>query len=147
MLKGVNWIAVAIAVVLLQALGFVWYGMAFSAAWTAEMQAVGITLDMSSEAQTRSMVGGVVVTLVTVLGLAWLMGKLGADGLQGGLTTALAAWFFFSLTTQALEYLYMSFTPTLMMINAGYQLVAFLLAGAVLGLVKFGRAAGAAAPA
>ena len=37
MLKGVNWIAVAIAFVALEALGFVWYGPLFGAKWMAEM--------------------------------------------------------------------------------------------------------------
>jgi hypothetical protein len=145
MLKGINWIAVLIAVVLLQALGFLWYGMVFSSAWTAEMQAVGIKLDMSGGAQTTTMVEGVVVTLVMVLGMAWLVGRLGANTLQSGMVAGFWAWLFFSLTTQVLEYVYMNFTPTLMALNAGYQLVSFLIAGAVLGGVKFGASAQAAA--
>lgn len=147
MLKGINWVAVLIAVVLIQALGFLWFGMVFSDAWLAGMQAEGVTIDMSGGSQMTSTLQGVVLSLVTVVGIAWLMGKVGADGLQGGVMTALAAWFFFSLTTQAQEYVYMGFAPNLMAINVGYQLVAFVLAGAVLGVVKFGRAAGAAAAA
>uniref|UniRef100_UPI00398301B6 DUF1761 domain-containing protein n=1 Tax=Phenylobacterium sp. TaxID=1871053 RepID=UPI00398301B6 len=104
-------------------------------------QAVGLTVDMSSRAQTHSMILGVVVTLVMVLGIAWLIQRLGVTGLQGGVMTGLTAWFFFSLTTQALEYVYMGFTPTMMAINVGYQLVSFVLAGAALTMVKFGQSA------
>lgn len=145
MLKGINWIAVLVAIVAVQALGYLWYGMAFSARWMAEMDAVGLTVDTSAGNQTASMIQGILITVVMVIGLAWLMGRLGATGLMGGVTTGLAAWFFFSLTTQALEYVYMGFTPTLMAINVGYQLLAFVVGGAVLGTVKFGRSAAAAA--
>jgi hypothetical protein len=37
MLKGVNWIAVVVAVVLLEGLGMLWYGPLFGKAWMAAM--------------------------------------------------------------------------------------------------------------
>ena len=58
---------------------------------------------------------------------------------------SLAAWFFFSFTTQALEYLYMGMTLNFVAINMGYLLAAFVIAGATLSLVKFGAARAAAA--
>jgi hypothetical protein len=61
--------------------------------------------------------------------------------------TAVAAWFFFSLTTQSLEYLYMGMTLRLLELNASFQLVSFAIAGATLNLVKFGAPASAAAAA
>jgi hypothetical protein len=145
MLKGVNWIAVLIAFVLLEALGYVWYGVVFAKAWTAEMTAIGLKPDMSSAAQTTSLIEGAVLTLVTVIGLSWLIRRLGASGLQAGLIAGLAAWVFFGLTTQAMEYVYMGFTPKLMAINCGQLALSYLLAGATLGGVKFGAAQTAAA--
>jgi hypothetical protein len=145
MFKGTNWISVLVAVVVLQVLGFLWYGLIFSAPWMAEMQAVGLSIDMSSGNQTQSMILGIVVTVVMVLGLSWLTQRLGAHTLQTGVTAGFYAWLFFSLTTQVLEYVYMGFTPKLMAINAGYQLLSFLLAGAVLGGLRFGARAEAAA--
>lgn len=127
---------------LLQVVGYLWYGIIFNTAWMAEMQAVGLTVDVSSQSQTQSMILGVIVTLVMVLGMAWLIRRLGVTGLQGGVMTGLTAWFFFSLTTEALEYVYMGFTPTLMAINVGYQLLSFVVAGAALTMVKFGQSAG-----
>jgi hypothetical protein len=145
MLKGVNWISVLLAVVLLEVLGYLWFGMVFNAAWMAEVQGLGLKPDMSSAAQTTSLIEGVVVTVVLVLGMAWLVGRLAANTLQSGMTAGFWAWLFFGLTTQALEYVYMGFTPTLMAINGGYLLLSFLIAGAVLGGVKFGGSAQAAA--
>jgi hypothetical protein len=145
MLKGVNWIAVLIAIVLCEVLGYVWYGMVFNSAWTAEMTAIGLKPDMSSAAQTTSIAEGVVLTVVQVLGLSWLLRRLGVASLQAGVTAALAAYVFFGLTAQAMEYVYMGFTPKLMAINCGQLLVAYLLAGAVLGGVKVGAAVQTAA--
>lgn len=138
MLKGVNWIAVLIAFVLLEVLGYVWYGMVFSSAWMSEMTSVGLKMDNSSAAATRSIVEGMGLTIVQVVGLAWLFGRLGVSTLAAGVTTGLAAWVFFALTTQGLEYVYMGFTPKLMAINGGQLAISYALAGAVLGGVKFG---------
>jgi hypothetical protein len=140
MLKGVNWIAVLIAFVLLEVVGYLWYGMVFSKDWMAEMSAIGLKPDTSASAQTTSLVEGAVLILVQVLGLSWLMNKTGANSLQAGLMAGLAAWVFFGLTAQAMEYVYMGFTPKLMAINCGQLAVAYLLAGATLGGVKFGAA-------
>jgi hypothetical protein len=141
MLKGVNWIAVVIAVIVLEALGFVWYGPLFGKAWIAAM---GHAPEMSGN-QNMLMGLGVVNTLVCVTGLAWLINRVGATTLTSAVIAAVTAWFFFSLTTQALEYLYMGMSLQLLQINAAFQLVSFLVAGALLNLVKFGAPAQAAA--
>ena len=138
MLKGVNWIAVLIAFVLLEVVGYVWYGMIFKASWMVEMTAVGLKPDISSGAQTTSIVEGMVLTIVQILGLAWLFGRLGVSSVGAGLTTAFAVWVVFALSTQGMEYVYMGFTPKLMAINCGQLAVAYLLSGAVLGGVTFG---------
>jgi hypothetical protein len=136
MFKGINWIAVIVAVVVLEVVGYLWYAMAFNSAWAAAMTAAGHAPDMSNVAVNQSL--GLVNTLVIVLGLSWLTRRLGAVSLMASVSTAVAAWFFFDLTTQALEYLYMGMPCTVMAINVGYQLVSYVLAGAVLSLVKVG---------
>ena len=143
MLKGVNWIAVIVATVLLEVLGFLWYGPLFGKAWVAAMANPPVT--DAAGAMNMKMGLGVVNTLIVVLGLDWLVRRLGAASLSAAVMVALAAWFFFSFTTQALEYLYMGMTLNFVVINMGYLLAAFVIAGATLSLVKFG-AARAAAP-
>ena len=145
MLKGINWISVIIAFVVLEVVGYLWYGMVFSSAWMAEMTAAGLKADPSGGMQAISIAEGAVLILIQILGLSWLLRRLGAASLQTGVTAAFAAWFFFALPTQAMEYVYMGFSPKLMAINCGQLLVAYLLAGAVLGGVKIG--AGASQPA
>jgi hypothetical protein len=145
MLKGINWVAVLIALVVLEVAGYLWYGMVFKDAWMAEMTAVGLKPDMSSSAQSTSIIEGIVLSIVVILGLAWLMARTATTGVVAGAMLGLTAWIFFGLTTQGMEYVYMGFTPKLMAINCGQLLVSYVLAGAVLGGVKFGRAAAPAA--
>lgn len=142
MLKGINWIAVIVAVVLLEGLGMLWYGPLFGAAWTA---ALGHTPDMTD--QNMKMAIGVVNTLVVVLGLSWLIRRLGAASLNAAVLVSVAAWFFFSFTTQALEYLYMGMSLNFVLINMGYLLASCVIAGATLSLVKIGAPSGQAAAA
>jgi len=137
MLKGVNWIAVLVAVVLLEAIGFLWYGMIFAASWTAEMNAIGLKPEMSASAQTTSIALGAVLIIVEVLGLAWLMRRLETTNWRVGALDGFTAWFFFGLTTQGMEYVYMGFTPKLMAINCGQLLISYVVAGAILGGLKF----------
>ncbi|MBT9472912.1 MAG: DUF1761 domain-containing protein [Pseudomonadota bacterium] len=131
MLRRINWIAVVVAFVLLEILGFLWYGPLFGARWMAEQ---GTPSDPKSEQFALGV--GALVTILTVLGLAWLLRRLGATSLQAGLSAAFAAWVFFNFTTMALDYLFMGQTVVFVAINMGYQLVSYLIAGAVLGLIR-----------
>ena len=133
MLKGINWLAVAIAVVLLEALGFVYYGYVVTAPWTAAYQAsLGRAPDMGNAAVTQTI--GVVVTLVLVTGLAWALRRFALTG-RDAVMAALGLWFFFDFSTMAVDYVYMGMSLTLVGINMGYQLLSYLIAGAVLGFM------------
>ena len=136
MFKGINWVAVIVAVVLLEVLGYLWYAVLFMKPWTDAISAYGHAPSGGNMAVTQSL--GIVNTLIIVLGLAWLTRRLGATSLAASLSVALAAWFCFNFTTQTLEYLYMEMPPVFVGINMGYQIVAYLLTGAVLALVKVG---------
>jgi hypothetical protein len=131
MLKGVNWIAVVVAIVLMEALGYLWYAVLFSKAWVA---ALGHAPSTSGQAMSQAL--GVVNTVVIVVGLAWLLGRLGARGLGATLGAALAAWFFFDFTTMAIDYLYVGQSTTLVAINMGYQLASYALAGVIFGAIR-----------
>ena len=132
MFKNINWVAVAVAVVLLEALGFAYYGFIVSDAWTAAYTAsLGRAPDNSTMAVMQSL--GVVNTLILVVGLAWALPRLGLGG-TAMISTAFLVWLFFNFTTMAIDYIYMGMSTTLVGINMGYQLISYLVAGAVLGL-------------
>jgi len=100
MLKGFNWIGALVALVLMEALGFLWYGPLFGDMW---MKALGTTPDMSNA--TVNMALGAVVTVIIIVGIDWLLRRLGALSLAPALMTSFAAWFFFNFTTMAVDYL------------------------------------------
>jgi hypothetical protein len=129
MLKGVNWIAVVVATVVLEVVGYLWYGVVFAKAWVA----AGGPTPRLSMAVAQSL--GVLNTLVITTGLAWLLARLGRAGLGASIVAALAAWFFFDFTTMALDFLYEGQSAALVEINMGLQLVWYVLAGAVFGLM------------
>jgi hypothetical protein len=139
-MKGINWIAVILAVVLVQVLGFLWYGPLFGAMWRS--------LDPSAPASTAmdaKMAGGVAASLVLVTGMAWAYGRLGVAGLMDGLKTALVLCITFALTMVAMDFFYGGKPLMLMWLNGGYELVAFLLIGACLGALPAKDAAAEAA--
>ena len=90
MFKNINWIAVIIAVVLLEVLGFLWYGPVLGEAWSvAYRDSIGRDPDMSNLVVTQSL--GVVNTLILVFGLAWLFGRMGCASIHdhpGALSTS-----------------------------------------------------------
>lgn len=133
MLKGINWIAVLVAVVLLEVLGFAWYSYLFGEAWSSAFQtSLGRAPDMSNVAVSQSV--GAINTVILVTGLAWVLRRLGVTGLAAAGTAGLV-WLFFNFTTMAIDWIYMALSPTLVAINMGYQLAAYLIAGAVIGLM------------
>lgn len=141
MLKGINWVAVIVAIVLVQILGFLWYGPLFGQMWHA--------LDPSAPAgntMDAKMVGGILASAVMVIGIAWLFGRLGVSGLMDGIRTALVLWLVFPAMGMSMMYFYEGKPLNLIALNAGYDLVAFLLIGATLGAMRSrGEAAAAAA--
>lgn len=131
MFKGVNWIAVAVAFVVVYGVGFLWYGVLFTRAWTA---ALGREPDMSNPG--LSMTLGALNTLLTVIGIAWLLARLGARTAMSGLAASFAAFVFFVLTASAMDYIYQGDSEQLFIIDIGYQLATFVLAGLILGAMQ-----------
>ena len=130
MLKGVNWIAVLASVVVLEIVGFLWYAVIFQQVWLA---ALGAPQDPKPVAVAQGL--GMINTLIVVMGLDWLLRRLNRTGLAASVATALLAWLVFDFTTMAIDYLYVGHTGALVLINMGYQLVAYALAGAIFGLL------------
>lgn len=131
MLKGINWIAVIVAIILVQVLGFLWYGPLFGAKWH-ELQP-GAPM---SNAMDAKMVCGILITAVLVIGMAWLYARLGVASLMDALKTALILCVVFALTMVFMAWCYEGAPMGLILLNSGYELVAFLLIGASLGLLR-----------
>jgi hypothetical protein len=136
MLKSVNWIAVVVATIVLEVLGYVWYAVVFKAAFMA----AGGGAQTNGLSQGAAYGFGVINTLIIMIGLSWLIGRLGRGGLMASVGGALAAWLFFDFTTMALDYLYQGQSARLVQINMGEQVVSYLLAGVIFGLLPAKKA-------
>jgi len=126
-MRQVNWLGLVVSLVLGQVIGFLWYGTLFAQAW---MKATGVT---EAAGQEWKMGLGILNMLVVLLGLDWLIRRVGATGFVGGARTALIACVVFALTVVSLNYLYANGAVSLLWIDGGYQLVTYLVFGALLG--------------
>lgn len=128
-LGDVNWLAVLVATVVAFALGAVWYAPpVLGKRW---MRLAGISPEDQGNNFAVTMVLGFVTTLVAVSALALF---LGADaGVATGVVAGLVAGVGIAAMAVVLNALYESRAPALIAINAGYQVVVFLVAGAILG--------------
>lgn len=131
MFNRINWIAVALSVVALEGFGFLWYGVLMKAPWTAAyVEVFGRGPDLSNVAVMQSL--GMVNTLILTLGLAKILPALGKTGFKA-IKGAALIWLAFNFTTMAIEYLYMGIGLRLVGINMAYQLIAYLIAGTIMG--------------
>ena len=135
-MKGINWIGVLAALVASQAVGFVWYGMLFSAQW---MALTGISV--SDAEGSTAMALGAVQNLVIAIGLGWLIARTGMTGWGGGATAGLIACFLFGLATMSLRFIYGDDNIGLIPIDGGYMVIQYGLSGALIGGLKPGRSA------
>ena len=134
-MKGVNWIGVVLAAVVSYLIGWVWFDPLFGAAWLAEMK---MTEEQMAAAGAMPMILGFVNTLVTCVGLGLLVPRLEGT-LMGGLKTGVLAAIFFAGTTSAMNYIYGGDSQKLVMIDFGYMLVMYAVAGAIIGGLKLGK--------
>ncbi len=131
MLKGVNWLGVLVGVILVQLLGFLWYGPLFGAMWH--------DLDPSApvgDSMNLKMALGVLDSVVMVAGLGWLFSRLGVTALVDGVTTAVIVCLVFVITLVVYGWLYGAESLNLVLFNSAYEIIAFVLAGAALTLAR-----------
>lgn len=113
-------------------IGFVWYGPLFGKQW---MHAMKINPKEASQMQkegTPAMIGMLIASLVAAFVLAHVLSWGNAQTLMDGLMGGFLVWLGFVLTTQAGNYLFESKNQSTFFIGAAFQLVNFLVMGAIL---------------
>lgn len=136
-MKGVNWIGVVVAVIVTWLLGYLWYDMLFGEAWLKGMK---MTEEQAAAMGMGPMIYGFLVNVLTCVGLGLLVPKFG-DGLMGGVKTGLMAGIFFACTTEAMGFVYGGKDQSLIPIDFGYLMVMYVVGGAIIGALKFGKKA------
>ena len=135
-----NFLAVLVAGISTMLLGFLWYSpVLFAKPWMKEMG-----YDPNDQARTEEMkksagpayMGSLVASLVSAFVLALFLHWMRAEGARMGALTGFHAWLGFVATVQFTGALFTKQSMKLFAINTGYQLVCYLVMGAILGAWK-----------
>lgn len=130
---GINLIAWILATIGFMAVGFVWYGPLFGKKW---MELNGFTRESFEGANmTLTMVKGVLNSVVIAGFIGYLLAVVVAVTLAEHLMWAGLLWLGFSATTQALSHIWERQPLQLTLIHWSNNLVGFLLAGLIFGLI------------
>jgi hypothetical protein len=128
---GVNWVAVIVATVAYSVIGFLWFSrQVFGQRWAAS---IGRELPGPGQIPVTSLVGSVVVGLVTAYVLAVLAHAVGAATLADGAIFGFLAWLGFTAPPHAGRVLFEGAGTTWFAIAAGYWLVSLVVMGAIIG--------------
>jgi hypothetical protein len=128
---GVNWVAVIAATVAYSVIGFVWFSrQVFGLRWAAS---TGRELPAPGQVPVTSLVGSVVVGLVTAYVLAVIAHAVGAATLADGAILGFLAWLGFVATSSMGGVLFEGRSTTWFATAAGYWLVALVVMGAIIG--------------
>lgn len=100
-------------------------------AWTPQQLS-----EIESQSHTKELVLAFLSSLVLVYVLAHFVQYTKASNLVAGLQTAFWLWLGFVATSQLATVIFEGRKPGLYLLNIGYQLVACLIAGAVLAVWK-----------
>ena len=129
-LSGINWIAVIVGVILSNALGFLWYGPLFGKPW---MAALG---KRPEQLQSSPMmyVWTIVTSLITMVVLAATVGAFGSSGVVQGAVIGAVLFVGLQGTATYVGVMFEGKSATLWSINALYNLVIFVVMGAVFAI-------------
>jgi Protein of unknown function (DUF1761) len=137
-LHHVNWLAILVAAISTMVLGFLWYSpVLFAKPWMREMG-----YDLNDKARMEEMKksagpaygGSFVASLVSAFVLALLFNWFQNYTVRFGLLVGFHVWLGFVATVQFTGALFMKQSMKLFAINTGYQLVCYLVMGAILAV-------------
>jgi len=125
-------VPIAVAVMVM-AVGMVWYSLqVFGKKWMSD---VGLSLEVMNKAPVASYVVSIVASLVLGVFMDYFATRLNLHTWQGGLVLGAKMWLAFVATSMAMNYVFARRPRRLFLIDIGYQLVIFVLAGLIAVLV------------
>ena len=138
--SNVNLLSVLAAGIATMILGFVWYSPAlFAKPWMREM---GYDLNDKAKLKEMQKSAGATYGIAFLAGLvsAFMLGKILSitpiDSALYGMKLGFGVWLGFVATVQLTGALFMKSSMKLLAINTGYQLVCYLVMGAILAVWK-----------
>ena len=132
-LSKLNYVAIVVAALTTFVLGGLWYSpILFARSW---MREAGLSEERTRQANMGKVFGlSAIATLVMAFNLAAFIGPKADLGF--GLFAGLAAGFGWVAMSLGVIYLFEQRSRRLWLINSGYQVVAYALMGAILGVWK-----------
>lgn len=121
-----------VAAIVFFVLGAIWYSV-FEVPWAA---AIGRSIDQIArevDGRPQAFLIGFVAILVMCYALGWLIDRVGASTLAGGLKLGAGIALCFIAATLALNYGFEARPVTLWLINAAYAVIGLGAAGAIIG--------------
>ena len=131
----IDLLAVLLATVAHQALGFLWYGLLFSVTW---LRAMGKSKEDISQADgpDATMAFGALLSLASALGIALLLTLVDdptvADGIAVGAVSGVA----FAAASTFMISIYEQKKMILAALYSGYQILGFVIMGALIGAMQ-----------
>lgn len=126
-----NWIAVVVAVVVAQVLGFLWYGnVLFAKPW---MKLIGKTAkQLQAQAKPTDYAYTVIGALIMVVVLANVLGWAQVSDVSGAVMAAVILWLGFVVPSAAMNTVFEGRPWKLFWINHGYSLLSMVLSAIIL---------------
>ena len=136
-LSAVNWPAVLVSGVVIFMLGGLWYSpVLFAKPWIAGMGRTEEELRARAQSSPMPAMYATVFLcgLISAFVLAVVIEAFDADGGGAGALVGILCWLGFAGATSFGSSLFSFESRTLWLINSGYNLVSFVVAGAILGM-------------
>jgi hypothetical protein len=135
-MHSLNWLAIFVAAISTMAVGFLWYSpLLFAKPWMREMGCDPndkAKIDEMRKGAAAAYSGSFVASLLSAFTLALILHGLQANDLHVGLMLGFHVWLGFVATVQLTGTLFLKQSMKLFAINTGYQLVCYLVMGAIL---------------
>lgn len=129
--NGHNVLAIIVAAIVIYAIEFVIFAVLIPGD-----QYMAMTGMLEGQGDAGRMPVGVVMPILTAIGLSLVIKWRNAAGWMGGVTTALWMAVLFAFSTSLYGYVYGSHTEQFIAVNLGHFLVCYAAAGAILGAWK-----------
>ncbi|MGQ0534428.1 MAG: DUF1761 domain-containing protein [Caulobacteraceae bacterium] len=129
--RGHNLLAILVAAIVIYAIEFVIFAVLIPGD-----QYMSMTGMLEGQGDASRMPFGIVMPILTAIGLSLVIKWRNAAGWMGGLTTALWMAVLFAFSTSLYGYVYGTHTEQFIAINLGHFLVCYAAAGGILGAWK-----------
>lgn len=139
-MHSLNWLAILVAAASTMILGFLWYSpLLFAKAWTREMgydPNDKAKMDEMRKSAGPAYAGSIAASLLSAFTLALILHGMRTESLHFGIMASFHIWLGFVATVQFTGALFAKQSMKLFAINTGYQLVCYMVMGAILTLWK-----------